>query len=394
MKKESAIFMLAGEASADALGGMVIEGLQRLGASPDCWGVGGDAMQQQGLRSIHPMDDFTILGFSQALQSLPRLNRLGDLLIEQIIDLRPDAVLTIDNKGFSMRFARRLKKRMGVAGWSAPILHLVAPTVWAWGAWRSRSIARSVDRLLCLFPFESAYFDGKGVEVTVTGHPAAERDRPSQEGARQKLGLGSSDKVLILLPGSRRREVKALLPDMLAASAIIRKAIGSLEVLVPVADTVADEVEAITGEVASDGRVRLCPAAMLDSALAAGDYGMICSGTVTLEAALAGLQGSVYYRPDWLSRMFGGIMVDRGKVVLANAVAGREVYPLFLGNEFKPETMAALAVDRLRNPSLVESRLVADAIGVEGGFAKNAAAAVMAEIERASQGPGQASHAS
>ena len=373
------VFIFAGEASADALGAMVMDGLKARTGQPDCWGVGGPAMQRRGFRSIQPMEGFTVLGLGQALRSAPRLRRMGNALVEQILDARPDAILTIDNKGFSMRFARRLKGRMAGAGWRAPVLHLVAPTVWAWGGWRAREVARSVDHLLCLFPFEEPYFTPHGIKVTVTGHPAAERKRPSRKEARARLGLGKGGRALVLLPGSRRREVRSLLPDMLEAAAIAREKAGGAAVLVAAAETVADEVAGIL-DAAGIGGVTLCPPAEMDSVLAAGDYGLICSGTVTLEAALAGLAGSVYYRPDPASRLLGNLMVDRSKVVLANAVAGREVYPLFLNREFTPRTMAELALEGLRNPSKPGGRALAEAVSAGEGFAANAAGAILSEI--------------
>ena len=127
------LFIMVGEASGDRLGAEVMKGLAARNAACDCWGVGGDAMQSLGFGSVMAMDDFTVLGVGEAIKAIPRLNRLANTLIDRIMETRPDAILTIDNKGFSMRFARRLKKRMARAGWHAPILHLVAPTVWAWG---------------------------------------------------------------------------------------------------------------------------------------------------------------------------------------------------------------------------------------------------------------------
>ena len=379
---EAKVFIFAGEASADALGALVIDGLKARAGGVECWGVGGPAMQRRGFRSVQPMEAFTVLGFGQALRAVSRLSRMGNDLVGQILAERPDAVLTIDNKGFSMRFARRLKARMAAVGWRVPVLHLVAPQVWAWGGWRARGVARSVDRLLCLFPFEAPYFTRHGVAVTVTGHPAAERGRPSRREARARLGLkagGGGEAALVLLPGSRRREIRALLPDMLEAAAMVRQREGGAAVLVAVAETVADEVAGIVEAAGLDG-VRLCPEAEMDAVLAAGDYGLICSGTVTLEAALAGLAGSVYYRPDPLTRLLGGLLVDRGQVVLANAVAGEEVYPLYLGREFTPGTMAGLALEGLRGSSAAGGPALAEAVRAGDGFAANAAEAVMSEI--------------
>ena len=124
------------------------------------------------------------------------------------METRPDVIVTIDNKGFSLRLGKALKTKMAAAGWSAPVVHLVAPTVWAWGAWRAKSVAASVDRLLCLFPFEVPYFTRYGVDAIAVGHPAVERKRPSKKQARKALGLHDQDDVLVLLPGSRKGKSK------------------------------------------------------------------------------------------------------------------------------------------------------------------------------------------
>ena len=377
------VFVFAGEASADALGAMVIDGLS---GAAECWGVGGPAMAKRGFRSVRPMEDFTVIGLRQAIGSLSRLSRLGDELIDAVLDRRPDAILTIDNKGFSMRFARRLRKRMAATGWRAPILHLVAPQVWAWAGWRAREVARSVDHLLCLFPFEAPYFEGRGLKVTVTGHPAAEKKQPSRGAARKRFGLGKDVRALVLLPGSRPSEIRALLPDMLEAARIALAStgactgVGRLAVLVPAADSVRDEVERAAEAAGIEG-LRVCAGGDLAWALAAGDYGLICSGTVTLETALAGLPGSVYYRPDWITRSLGAWMVDRGKVVLANAVSGEEIYPLHLGGEFTARTMAETAASGLAGAGRLDRNRLAASLGMPGGFAACVAGAVMSEIE-------------
>lgn len=371
------LFMLAGEASGDALGAMVMDGLIADDQHFRCWGVGGEAMQARGFDSITPMQAFTVLGLGEALGAIPRLNRLANSLIERIMAERPAAVLTIDNKGFSMRFARRLKKRMVAAGWHAPVIHLVAPTVWAWGAWRARTVARSVDRLLCLFPFEARYFSPHGLAVTVVGHPAAERDRPSRAAARAALELEPSAKVIALLPGSRRREIRTLLPDMLSAAVMLRESEPGLVALLPVAGSVMAEVHGLASEAAG---VRCLDQDQLDIALAAADAALICSGTVALEVALAGVPGAVYYRPDGLSRMIGNLLVDRSKVVLPNAIMGKEIYPLFLNSEFSAATMAATAGAALAGEIPAPAPGLQQQLVVEGGFGQAAARAIRASL--------------
>lgn len=371
----ASIFLLAGENSGDKLGGAIAAALKQRAPEVHCWGVGGNAMQAAGMETVEPMDQFTAFGLGEALKAIPRLNRLANSLIDQIMDRRPTAILTIDNKGFSLRFARRLRKRMQAEGWHAPILHLVAPTVWAWGAWRAKSVAASVDHLLCLFPMEPALFNRHGVATTLVGHPAAEKQFPSRPEARKALGLADEPRALVLLPGSRKREITTLLPDMLAAAALLRKDDPDLEILLPVAASVRGLVEP---HVAEGMCIRVLDQDQLDLALVAGDYGFICSGTVTLETALAGLPGAVFYRADALTTLVGKWLVKRDSIVLPNVISGAAIYPFYFNREFSPETMAAEARDMLSGKKQPWPGALREQLQVGQGFAVSVADAILA----------------
>ena len=338
------IVMIAGEASGDQLGGRVLAALRHGHADLDVTGIGGETMQAQGLKPVFPMADLTVMGLSHAIKSYRRLKRRAAELIDHIMTSRPDVIVTIDNKGFSLRLGKALKARMANEGWSVPIVHLVAPTVWAWGAWRAKSIAQSVDRLLCLFPFEVPFFTRYGVDAIAVGHPAREENRLNKTQARQNLGMDADDLILVLLPGSRQREISNLLPVMLDAVKIIRHQEPNLKVILPAASSVASLVD---GLVASDDHIQVLDQSQSQAVMAAGDYGLICSGTVTLESALSGLEGHVYYRADLLTLWLGKMMIDRSKIVLANAISGHQIYPLSLNNEFSAKTMAEDVLDHL-----------------------------------------------
>ena len=344
--KNMSVFMLAGESSGDRLGEAILDGLAACDVSARAWGMGGPAMISKGFVARRSMDELTIMGLGQAVSSIFRLSRLADNLIDMIMAERPDLVLTIDSKGFSFRFARRLRKRMAEAGWSVPVVHLVAPTVWAWGRWRTKTVTRSVDHLLCLFPFELPYFTDDRLKVTYVGHPAADRIWPGRVAARKALNITADSPVLLLLPGSRNKEIETLLPEMLIAARTVRAHHPACRVLLPAAETVrariddmisrTDDVEIISGE-------------HMGEALAAADFGLICSGTVTLEAALAGMPGAVYYRGDALAHMLQPLLVRRENIVLPNAITGEEIYPLYLNREFDGAKMAGTALEGLRN---------------------------------------------
>ena len=381
------IVMIAGEASGDSLGGQVLAALKADQANLNISGVGGDAMQAQGLQPVFPMEDLTVLGLSHAVKSYGRLKKRAAALIDHIMETRPDVIVTIDNKGFSLRLGKALKARMAAAGWSAPVVHLVAPTVWAWGAWRAKSVAASVDRLLCLFPFEVPYFTRYGVDAIAVGHPAVERKRPSKKQARKVLGLHDQDDVLVLLPGSRKREIETLLPDMLKAVEVIQQEKPEVKVVLPAASSVQGLIKnMITNPITTNhAQITITDQSQTKNALAAGDFGLICSGTVTLEAALSGLHGHVYYQVDRLTLMIGRMILDRSKIVLPNAISGEEIYPLSLNNEFTAETMAADALAFFNgDKSTLNSQktpLTASLTAGGYGFAQNVATAILGVIK-------------
>ena len=380
------IVMIAGEASGDSLGGQVLAALNARRDDLEVTGVGGDAMQAHGLKPIFPMADLTVMGFSHAIKSYGSLKKRAAEIIDHIFKTRPDVIVTIDNKGFSLRLGKALKAKMAATGWSAPIVHLVAPTVWAWGAWRAKSVAASVDKLLCLFPFELPYFTRYGVDAVAVGHPAVEQSRPSKFEARKVLGLKADDHVLVLLPGSRKREIEALLPDMLQSLSIIRRTKPNLKVFLPAASSVRP---LITGMVTPEDQVEVTDQSDANTVMAAGDYGLICSGTVTLEAALSGLDGHVYYQVDGLSLLIGKMILDWSKVVLPNAISGQEIYPLSLNKEFTAKTMAADALAyfaAVKNAAeeksdSIKTPLTKALTAGDDGFAENTANAIMSAIK-------------
>ena len=380
------IVMIAGEASGDSLGGQVLAALNARRDDIDVSGVGGDAMQAQGLKPVFPMAELTIVGLSHAMKSYGRLKKRAAEITDHIFKTRPDVIVTVDNKGFSLRLGKALKAKMAATGWSAPIVHLVAPTVWAWGAWRAKSVAASVDKLLCLFPFELPYFTRYGVDAVAVGHPAVEQSRPSRNQARKSLGLKDNDSLLVLLPGSRKREIEVLLPDMLQSLRIIRQTKPDVKVFLPAASSVRS---LIMDMLTPDDQVEITDQSKTNMVMAAGDYGLICSGTVTLEAALSDLAGHVYYQVDGLSLLVGKMILDRSKIVLPNAITGQEIYPLSLNKEFSPESMAADALayfaaekDVAEEKSVSIKTPLTKALTAGGnGFAENTANAIMVAIK-------------
>ena len=294
-------------------------------------------MRAEGLVGTADMDALTVFGFGAALAAYSRLSRLADRLVDEIVEARPKAVITVDVKGFSLRLAMRLKRRMAQSGWSAPVIHCVAPTVWAWGEWRRHRVARTVDGLLCLFPFEPAYFDGLDVKTHFIGHPEA--FNPVYD--RQQRFAAAGTPHLTLLPGSRRSEISHILEPMLSAFGILRTAYPGITATIPTLPRLATELAVACARHGVDDVVEVDQAdAALFAALSRSNAVLAASGTVTLQTALYGMPGVACYIAPKLSAAIGRRLVHMDRVILPNALLGREIYPFLFQNAATPNAMA------------------------------------------------------
>jgi len=339
------IFILAGEASGDQLAAHLMRAVNNAYDKPDWIGVGGRLMQAEGLESWIDMETLSVMGFGGALKAYRRLSRLAGDLVEQVIKARPRLVLTIDNKGFAVRFASRLKRRMKAVGWSVPIIHCVAPTVWAWGMWRVKKFATVMDGLLCLFPFEPDYFKPFGLDAHFIGHPEAFGNLlPAKPTAGTIKELREKSNKIILLPGSRRSEISLILPEMLAATAIIKRHNPNLNFVLSAVPHLLPLIESI---VEGSGVIILDQPEDLIPALQTSDAMIATSGTITLQAALCGTVGVTCYLTDAFSGFIGRRLVDLDKVILPNAILGRQLYPFYFQEAATGKTLAAATMDCL-----------------------------------------------
>jgi len=320
------VFILAGEPSGDQLAAHIMRSVDDKFGRQAWFGVGGQQMADVGLESLAEMDDLTVFGFGSALSAYPRLLKLADRLVEEVMRARPRLVITVDVKGFSLRFAMRLRRRMAIEGWSAPIVHCVAPTVWAWGQWRAKKFAGVVDRLLCLFPYEPAYFTPYGIDAAFIGHPEA--FNPRVETDRTKISR-APHKTVLLFPGSRRSEIDLILPPMLGAIARLRSAGSTVRAYILSVPRLSRRIESI---VANQDAEIIINDGDISGHMAKADAMIAASGTVTLQAALQALPGVTCYRTGLFSALVGRCLVDLDKVVLPNAILGRQVYPFMFQN--------------------------------------------------------------
>lgn len=338
------VFLIAGEPSGDVLGARLMAALKdATGGQVRFAGIGGERMVAEGLESLFPLDELALFGLAELLPKLPNLIRRLRQTVQEILRLRPDAVVTIDAPDFGFRVAKRIRK----SGADIPLIHYVAPTVWAWRPGRAKKIAGFLDHLLVLLPFEPPYFEAEGLGCTFVGHSIVEggADKGNAVRFRAAHGLPGDAPILTVLPGSRRSEVAALLPDFGAALARLKERHPHLIVAVPTVPQVADAVRSAT-------KAWPLPTMVVEGdqdkydAFAASTAALAASGTVALELALAGVPAIIAYRIHPLTYRLYRRLIRVSYVNLVNIMLDRALVPELLQQDCTPEKLAG-AVDRL-----------------------------------------------
>jgi lipid-A-disaccharide synthase len=337
------LFVIAGETSGDAYAAEVLRRLRARYSDLTCAAMGGPALKEAGAEIEQDIEGLSVMGLGPVLARLPSFIQLGLRMAQVIRSRRPKVVLTVDYPGFNLRLVRRLAdmRRAGTR-----FVHLVAPQVWAWKPRRAKSIAQSVDRLLCFFPFEPPLFNRFGAcAADFVGHPLLDLIPPrvATDGVAQELKLAAEDRLLLLAPGSRPREIRGLLHlfHQTAEALIPRLQRDGQRVRVAVAK-VPDLPIALYREATDyplvEGRYReLC---------ARSHVGLIASGTATLEAGLIGLPHVIAYRADRLTATLARYLIRTPHVGLPNLVVGRRVCPEVLQDDLTVPRLVA-HVERL-----------------------------------------------
>lgn len=385
--KPLCVMLVAAEASGDALGAGLAKALRaRLGESGVRFvGVGGSRMRAEGIESPFDISELSILGWLDGLRAYPRVVRKVRETLQLALQERPDVVVLIDSWGFTLRVAQAVRAALP----EVALIKYVGPQVWASRPGRARTLAKSVDHLMALHAFDPPWFEGEGLETTFVGNPALATDFSEASGSkfRQTLGALPEDDVLLVLPGSRPKEIARLTPVFQAAVDIVRMARPRVKVAFVVADTVAQmlkdrlagwstPVHLIEGEPAKSDAMR------------GATLALACSGTVSTELALAGCPMVIAYRIDNLTYAVGRRLMTTPYVTLMNIAAGREVVPEFLQGDCTAPNLAEALIERLENSELRRAQVgeQSDALakmGVHAGNpADNAAQAILGVLER------------
>jgi lipid-A-disaccharide synthase len=357
LNKSLTIALVAGEASGDNLGAPLLKAIRAHHPDARFIGIGGPAMIREGLECWTDIDRLSVNGFVDPVLRLPELFRIIRHTRSNILDADVDCFVGVDFNVFNL-LLERLLKRKGVR-----TVHYVSPTVWAWRGWRIRGIKKSVDLMMALYPFETQVYEDNGVGVEFVGHPKADEIHPEdgitgKAGARARLGLGGSDTVVAVLPGSRGSEVKYSGPDFLLAAGEIARQVPGVKFVIPAANERRRvQIDALVSDMGAGLDVRVFDGEST-AVMQASDVVLVNSGTATLEAMLLKKPMVMSYRVGAMTYAIVSRLVTTRWFALPNILAGRELVPEFIQADATPSALAAAVVKYLQNPE--QSALLAE----------------------------------
>jgi len=333
------VWLIAGEESGDQLGAKLMRALKgQLGADGVTFGgVGGHAMEGEGLRSVFPLTDIAVMGLVHVVARLPSLLRRASAAVAAAAAARPDILIIIDAPDFTHVVARRVRRKLP----ELPIINYVSPTVWAWRPWRARKMRPYVDHILAIKPFEpEALRRLGGPACTYIGHPLVERMGELRPRPGERRPIGEDPLELLVLPGSRRSEIVRLMEPFGAALGEVIPQLGRpVSLTLPAVPHLADEIEARSRDWPVQPRIVLGEAAKY-AAFRRAHAALAASGTVTLELGLAGVPMVVAYKVSWIEAQIGRLIVVPS-FVLTNLVLGDRTVPEFMQDDCTPENLAA-----------------------------------------------------
>jgi lipid-A-disaccharide synthase len=353
--KQTKIYIIAGEASGDNIGAKLIEQLKKSSKFPlEFYGVGGKKMQAQGLQSLFPMHEISIIGFAEIIRHIPNLLKRLKQTFNHIKQIQPDCVITIDAPGFNKRIAKKLCEELP----DIKRIHYVAPTVWAYKPERAKKMAELFNHLLVLLPFEPPYFEAENLPTTFTGHPIFE-DFPVGEAPQQN----PNNKNIAILVGSRKGEINRLLPIFVKTIELLNKKHADLNYNFLSSDEFSKiilqktshlkNINVITDEVEKKSALKNSAAALVKS------------GTISLEVALSRVPMVIAYKVSAISAYMLRKMILVKFVTLLNIVANKEIIPEFLQEACTAENLSNALGEFLSNPEVANKQIAATNIALQ-----------------------------
>jgi lipid-A-disaccharide synthase len=336
------IFISAGEASGEHYAVQLIPAIRKLAPDAEFFGLGGQRMEALGFRRIVRAEDVAVMGITEIIRHIPRIYGEYRKLKTSIANERPDAAILIDFPDVNLSLARTLHK-LGI-----PVIYFVSPQLWAWKKYRIHRVKRYVDRMLVIFPFEASFYREHAVNATFVGHPLAEVPLPSisRKDFADQYHLDPSKAWVGLLPGSRFKEIRLNLPEMIEAASQLHE---PLEFLLPLAPTLTPEHIAHVRSMLPAGGARITLVNDARAALHHARASVVASGTATVEAALIGNPFIVVYRVSQLTYSVAKRVVKVPHVAMVNLIAEREVVPELIQSDFTAQNVVSHLQNLLHN---------------------------------------------
>lgn len=328
--------MVAGETSGDLLAGLLLDGLHARWPGLQASGIGGPQMAGRGFQAWWPHHKLAVRGYVEVLRHYREIVGIREQLKQRLLDQRPDIFIGVDAPDFNLDLEAALKAQ------GIKTVHFVSPSVWAWRADRVEKIRRSVDHVLCIFPFEPALLASHGIAATYVGHPLASVVplQPDRAAARRKLGLQDDDVVIAILPGSRKSEIQYLAERFFRAAALVKRAQPAIKFIVPAVPLLKSVIERLADAAGMRANLQIIEG-QSHTVLAACDVTLIASGTATLEAALFKRPMVIAYNMNWLSWQIMWRKKLQPWVGLPNILCQDFVVPELLQEAATPEALAA-----------------------------------------------------
>ena len=378
------LMMVVGEASADVYGARILEQLRRLEPRTQAFGIGGEHLQRAGLRACGEAHELAIVGFTAVIGRLVPVVRMYRRLLRLLRHEHPDVLVCIDLPDFNLMLATQARA-LGI-----PVLFDISPQFWAWRPGRIEKLAGRISKMIVAFPFEAPCYERAGVPVAFHGHPlleGLERRFPTRDAALRHFGLDPARRTLVLAPGSRPNETGHLVPTLFDAAARLARAHPGWQLAVPLAPRVAEEP--IRRAARRAGIEIVTTRGDIFDLFSAADFGIVCSGTATLEAALAGLPMVIVYRGNWLNLFLARRLIRIDRIGLPNIVLGGErcSFPELIQADAAPEPLAARVDALLRDEAALAEQRAACARVAErlaGGPTSRAIAEEVLQLARGS----------
>ena len=336
------ILISAGEASGDIHAAAVTAAIKKIAPDTEVFGMGGDALRQAGGEVLWDIKDHGVMGFVEVIKKLPDLFRLRSAFARIMDERKPDCLVVVDYPGFNMKLAK-LAHDKGI-----PVVSYIAPSAWAWNKGRAKNVAKIVDKVACIFPFEYDVYKEAGAPVEFVGHPLLDIVHPSMERneAERWAGKEPGRKLVLLMPGSRLMEIEKMLPTLLAGAKLLQKQLPEVQFAMPRAGTIP--LSLLQEKINASGlEVKITEGHNYDL-FSIADLALATSGTVTLEAALCGLPSVIVYRTSPLNAFIARLVINIPNIGLPNIVAGKTILPELLQEDFTPEKLAQTATELLK----------------------------------------------